>query len=99
MKLFKRMIGAAAALAVAVSCLPLSALAYNTVTSVTTEEKIKKGSTVYVGQITLDGETAMRYVWSSDTEVCRSSSDQLRTALSALMTRALPPWSPSLRTV
>ena len=84
MKLFKRMIGAAAALAVAVSCLPLSALAYNTVTSVTTEEKIKKGSTVYVGQITLDGETAMRYVWSSDTEVCRSSSDQLRTALSAL---------------
>ena len=96
MKLFKRMIGAAAALAVAVSCLPLSALAYNTVTSVTTEEKIKKGSTVYVGQITLDGETAMRYVWSSDTEVCRSSSDQLRTALSALNDKGFAALVPEL---
>ncbi|MBQ2235464.1 MAG: hypothetical protein II428_01950, partial [Muribaculaceae bacterium] len=44
----------------------LSAWAQNTVTTVTSSEQITKTSTVYVGEVVVDGQTAIKYLYSGD---------------------------------
>ena len=58
----------------ALLCLmPLTAWAQNTVSTITTTENITKTSTVYVGEVVVDGETKIKYLYSDDMSLLYNS--------------------------
>ena len=53
--------------------MPLTAWAQNTVSTITTTENITKTSTVYVGEVVVDGETKIKYLYSDDMSLLYNS--------------------------
>ena len=54
----------------ALLCLmPLTAWAQNSVSTITTTENITKTSTVYVGEVVVDGQTTIKYLYSGDVTI------------------------------
>ena len=51
------------------SPMPLTAWAQNTVSTITTTENITKTSTVYVGEVIVDGESQIKYLYSNDVSI------------------------------
>ena len=61
-------------------CAHLSAWAQS-VSTITTTEEIKHTSTVYAGEVVVDGVTQVKYLYSGDVTVNRESIPPLLTAL------------------
>ncbi len=79
-------IGAASALLVSTAALTASAevLTQNSVSTIKTSENIKSSSTVYVGEVTLDGKAAVKYIYSDNFSHEGSSWNDLIDALKGM---------------
>ena len=61
-----KMLATFAALLFLMTLMPLTAKAQNSVSTITTTENITKTSTVYVGEVVVDGQTTIKYLYSGD---------------------------------
>ena len=62
----KRKLATFAALLCLMTMMPLSAWAANVINTVTSSENITKTSTVYVGEVVVDGTSVIKYLYSGD---------------------------------
>ena len=86
-KLFQRILGAGAAVAVlAGSALPAYAevLKQSSISTITTTEELKSSSTVYVGEVVVGGVSKIKYVYSSDLAHSKAAWDDLKNALGSM---------------
>ena len=87
-KLFQRILGAGAAVALlAGSALPAYAgtvLQQSSVSTITTTEELKSSSTVYVGEVVVGGVSKIKYVYSSDLAHSKAAWDDLKNALGSM---------------
>ena len=80
----QRMLATFAALLFVMTLMPLTAKAQNTVTSITSSETITKTSTVYVGEVIVDGVTEIKYLYSGDMTVYFNSIQDLHDCLNGM---------------
>lgn len=62
----------------------LSAGAQNTVTTVTSSEQITKTSTVYVGEVAVDGQSVIKYIYSGDITLSTVVIENLQDGLNGM---------------
>ena len=77
----KRNLATFAALLCLMTMMPLSAWAANVINTVISSEQLTKTSTVYVGEVVVDGETKMKYLYSGDVTTSSLVTQNLLAAL------------------